>query len=101
MFTDPKIFRQRIGQCLSKDRHRLVRMLDRLLADQKTGLHLEGAFEALEQRLLASEALVDRRVQSIPNISYPELPVSERRQDILNALMAHQVIIVCGETGSG
>jgi len=101
MFTDPKIFRQRIGQCLSKDRHRLVRMLDRLLADQKTGLHLEGAFEALEQRLLASEALVDRRVQSIPKISYPELPVSERRQDILNALMAHQVIIVCGETGSG
>jgi len=35
-------------------------------------------------------------------IDFPEnLPVSERRQDIMAAMQAHQVIIVCGETGSG
>ncbi len=35
-------------------------------------------------------------------IVYPEeLPVSGRRGDIAAALQAHQVIIVCGETGSG
>ena len=31
----------------------------------------------------------------------PELPVSARRGEIEAALAAHQVIIVCGETGSG
>jgi ATP-dependent helicase HrpA len=35
-------------------------------------------------------------------IRYPaELPVSQRREDILAALRAHQVVIVAGETGSG
>ena len=34
--------------------------------------------------------------------NYPrELPVVEHRQDILHALMAHQVIVVVSETGSG
>lgn len=38
----------------------------------------------------------------LPRISYPEdLPVSARRQEIARALQQHQVIIVCGETGSG
>ncbi|MFZ3159211.1 MAG: ATP-dependent RNA helicase HrpA [Rhodoferax sp.] len=35
-------------------------------------------------------------------IEFPEsLPVSARREEIMAALAAHQVIIVCGETGSG
>ncbi|GAA4027832.1 ATP-dependent RNA helicase HrpA [Actimicrobium antarcticum] len=39
---------------------------------------------------------------TLPPITYPEeLPVSGRRDDIAAALRAHQVIIVCGETGSG
>ena len=38
----------------------------------------------------------------IPPITYPEsLPVSARRDEISRALRDHQVIIVCGETGSG
>ena len=34
-------------------------------------------------------------------IHYPDLPVSARRDDILAALKAHRVVILCGETGSG
>ena len=38
----------------------------------------------------------------IPRITYPEsLPVSARREEIARALRDHQVVIVCGETGSG
>ena len=38
----------------------------------------------------------------IPPITYPEsLPVSARREEIARAIAAHQVVIVCGETGSG
>ena len=39
---------------------------------------------------------------SLPGrISYPDLPVSARRDDILAALQNHRVLILCGETGSG
>jgi len=40
---------------------------------------------------------------SVPlNIEFPEsLPVSAKREEIMAALDQHQVIIVCGETGSG
>jgi len=35
-------------------------------------------------------------------IDFPEsLPVSGKRDEIMAALAQHQVIIVCGETGSG
>ena len=35
-------------------------------------------------------------------IEFPEsLPVSSRRDEIMAAIAAHQVVIVCGETGSG
>lgn len=36
------------------------------------------------------------------NITFPEnLPVSAKREEIMAAMAAHQVVIVCGETGSG
>ena len=45
---------------------------------------------------------VSRPAHPIPPIRYPEsLPVSARRDEIACALRDHQVIIVCGETGSG
>jgi len=38
----------------------------------------------------------------LPPVSFPEeLPVSGRREEIAAALQANQVVIVCGETGSG
>ena len=38
----------------------------------------------------------------LPPITFPEsLPVSLRRDEIAQAIQQHQVIIVCGETGSG
>ena len=41
------------------------------------------------------------RAAAIPVISYPDLPVSERRDEIARAIRDHQVVIVSGETGSG
>ena len=39
---------------------------------------------------------------SLLQIDFPDsLPVSGKRQEIMDALAQHQVIIVCGETGSG
>ena len=41
------------------------------------------------------------RRAAVPKIIYPDLPVSARREEIANAIAAHQVVIVAGETGSG
>ncbi|MEG3023501.1 MAG: ATP-dependent RNA helicase HrpA [Akkermansia sp.] len=36
-----------------------------------------------------------------PTISYPDLPVSRRRDEIMEAMQNHRVLVVVGETGSG
>ena len=48
------------------------------------------------------EASIARRLAMRPAIEYDEsLPVNERRGEIARAIAEHQVVIVCGETGSG
>ncbi|GAA1359349.1 ATP-dependent RNA helicase HrpA [Streptomyces beijiangensis] len=43
-----------------------------------------------------------RRVERLPAITYPEqLPVSQKKDAIADAIRDHQVVIVAGETGSG
>ena len=36
-----------------------------------------------------------------PAISYPDLPVSQQRDEIADAIRKHQVVVIAGETGSG
>src|SRR5918999_334460 len=39
---------------------------------------------------------------ALPAIAYPpELPVSAHREELLEAIREHQVVVVAGETGSG
>ncbi|HLI02224.1 MAG TPA: ATP-dependent RNA helicase HrpA, partial [Acidimicrobiales bacterium] len=46
---------------------------------------------------------IERRLaRAVPEITYPEeLPVSQRRDEILAAIRDNQVVVVAGETGSG
>lgn len=45
---------------------------------------------------------LSQRAASLPTITYPEqLPVSARQEEISAAILANQVVIVAGETGSG
>jgi ATP-dependent helicase HrpA len=47
-------------------------------------------------------AEVEARRRGLPRPTFPEeLPVSGRRAEIAQAIRDHQVVIVCGETGSG
>nr|WP_197498655.1 ATP-dependent RNA helicase HrpA [Mycobacterium scrofulaceum] len=55
----------------------------------------------LAEQIARAEALVATRRAAVPAIAYPDLPVSERRQEITDALRANQVVVVAGETGSG
>ncbi len=52
-------------------------------------------------RTLAPE-LIERRRAAVPIVRYPsDLPIVERRDDLLAAIRDHQVVVVAGETGSG
>ncbi len=45
---------------------------------------------------------IPRRLANLPIPTYPEnLPVVARREEILHAIQNNQVVIICGETGSG
>ena len=54
-----------------------------------------------EPRPFTPEQL-SQRAASVPTITYPaQLPVSARQEEIAAAILANQVVIVAGETGSG
>jgi len=57
----------------------------------------------LRRAIEQSRAIVDARRAAVPEQIHfpPELPVSERRDEVAALLHAHQVIVLCGETGSG
>ena len=45
---------------------------------------------------------VARRRAAVPAITYPaELPITDRRPELLATIRDHQVVVVAGETGSG
>jgi len=85
-----------------RDRHRLRIALNRALDAQRAGKLSAAHAQALAVEVEQSAARAAQRLAVLPAVSYPsELPVSERRDDIARAIDAHQVVIVCGETGSG
>ena len=55
-----------------------------------------------ERRLLQAIEHAEARRRAVPSLAYPgELPVSARINEIVEAIVSQQVVIVCGETGSG
>jgi len=68
----------------------------------RQGRAVDSALQALSGDVARSRAQRRHRQQSLPAPRYPDaLPVVERREEIRAAIAAHQVVIVCGETGSG
>ncbi|MDR0717074.1 MAG: ATP-dependent RNA helicase HrpA [Azoarcus sp.] len=89
------------NDCLCADRPRL-RHLWRALHGGKRPDARAAAQAALDALLARSRAAVAARRAALPAPDFPpDLPVSARREEIAAALGGHQVIIVCGETGSG
>ncbi|MGK2854605.1 MAG: AAA family ATPase, partial [Microbacteriaceae bacterium] len=53
------------------------------------------------QQFTAAEALVLTRRAAVPEITYPDLPVSDSRAELAKAIGENQVVVVAGATGSG
>jgi ATP-dependent helicase HrpA len=94
--------RARIGMTRLNERPRLDREWQRLKADQARGREITDAAAQLTQRIDTAMVQIDA-LRNLPlKLDYDaELPITAHREQLLAALQRHQVIILCGATGSG
>ena len=104
MPPDPRMeeLKALLPQAMLPDWARLGARAVRLFRDR----HHPDKHAALLERLLAqiraSVALREQRRANAPRVSYPpELPITARKDEIVAAIRAHQVVVIAGETGSG
>lgn len=84
------------------DRGRFLRELARLESQRRGARDIDAPLEALRQRVADAAAKVAGLREMPLRIEYdPNLPISAHRTEILEALARHQVIVLCGATGSG
>lgn len=84
-----------------RDQFRLHRRLQgaaRIKNDQAK----HAVFDEIAADIAKSMSVVELRRTQRPTVTYPELlPVSQKKDDIAEAIKHNQVVIVAGETGSG
>ena len=61
-----------------------------------------NALEKIAADITRSQQSKEKRLANLPQVTYPEqLPVSQKKQAIKDAIANNQVVIIAGETGSG
>ena len=91
----------RLDNLMLRDRQRLQRRL-RGAGKVANPAALQAVVDELSQEIAAAEQRVAARAAATPKITFPDnLPVSQKQQQIAEAIRDHQVVIVAGETGSG
>ncbi|MFJ9612944.1 ATP-dependent RNA helicase HrpA [Streptomyces noursei] len=92
---------KRLPELMLRDQQRLGRRIDgarRIRKPEARAAVLAEIAAGLDE----AELRVAQRRAAMPTVSYPEeLPVSQKKDEILAAVRDHQVVIVAGETGSG
>ncbi len=91
-----------LPQCLLPDWVRLGRRLGRIVRDRHHPDQRDALLARLLEQALASVALREERRLNLPKPEYPpELPITTRKDEIVAAIRANQVVVIAGETGSG
>ncbi len=91
-----------IQQCLLVEQRSLRNRLYKLQTRAKQNKPFDEGLKNLEIAIAQAKQKRQNRVDNLPDISYPEdLPISQKREVIADAIRKHQVVIVAGETGSG
>lgn len=90
-----------IEQLSLRDQQRLrkrLRGVDKI--SKETSKH--AVLSEIEQDIIVAKQRILNRQAHCPKIVYPEnLPVSQKKEAIYNAIKDNQVVIIAGETGSG
>src|SRR6202789_2439488 len=101
---DPRVdtIRQLLPQAMLPDWVRLGGRMVRLLRDKHHPQTHDVLLDRIHAQVRASVALRGQRQLNVPPVTYPpDLPITARKDDIVAAIRANQVVIIAGETGSG
>ncbi|HEX4859327.1 MAG TPA: DEAD/DEAH box helicase, partial [Usitatibacteraceae bacterium] len=94
-----------LSQVLLADRGRLIALGKRREQAAREGKPIDVLDAELSDRLAQARAAFESRIARHTPLSAPAfddaLPIAERRAEIAALIEQHQVVIVCGETGSG
>jgi ATP-dependent helicase HrpA len=94
-----------LHRAMGADRFACGRSLKRLLHSRSGEAASEKTIKELDKIEARVQASVERkkvRWKTKPDVSFPEnLPITEKKEAIIDALRNHQVLIVSGETGCG
>lgn len=96
-----------LQSCMLADRHALRRKLRDVadlqkLIDEKSIARAQRLLGEVAQKVRSSQQKFAARLAGLPKPEYPpELPVSGKKDEIAEAISKNQVVIICGETGSG
>jgi len=100
--ADLQSLHARLDKCMLRDRHVLRRRLRGIERNLELGGPADQALDQFLAKMNDSIAWREERQQNLPKPTYPEqLPVVEKRDDIRAMIARHQVVVLCGETGSG
>jgi len=95
------VLRASLGDLLQADEDALRRRLSGVKRIRQTKRRAK-TLERIAADIDKARAKADRRRASFPKITYPpELPITERRDELVATIENNQVVIVAGETGSG
>jgi ATP-dependent helicase HrpA len=93
---------QQLPTCMLADQFPLRRRLNQAKDLIKQSKPVEKTLTDIAHKVQSSAQKYAQRLAQLPKPEYPlELPVSSRRDEIAKAIAENQVVIVCGETGSG
>jgi ATP-dependent helicase HrpA len=85
-----------IVECKTADQSKFTQKLNRYKDDDSS-----DEIARLITDIEASYEWVNKRRANNVELLFPQLPVSERREEIAEAISHNQVVIIAGETGSG
>ncbi|MFN9159376.1 MAG: hypothetical protein ACK6D5_16545, partial [Planctomyces sp.] len=97
-----KEFERQISDAMHADQFALRQMLRSIAAAEKAGRPFDRLLGKLQGQLQRSLQRKQQRASWRPQLQWdPELPVVARRQEVMDTIAASQVVVLCGETGSG
>ena len=103
--TQPKQFRllesQLSDAVSSRDLFRFKQQLIKIQQADKRSDAQTALWDKWTAAVARSNDWVERRAQGLPEISYSDLPVSARADEIRDLIKENQVVVIAGETGSG
>ena len=85
----------------SRDLFRLSKQLAELQQRVARNQDIAQGWNKWRSAVQRSQQIVSARRDNLPAISYPDLPVSARSEEIIELIRNHQVVVIAGETGSG